>query len=76
MTKAARIVLKVDGREKRKVLPSDLRRSAITQMYFHVGPERVQYMVGHMSSSTARDFYVGMNDEEQARLLSSIPWAA
>ena len=73
MTKGAGVGMMVEG-EPRKVRPSDLRRSAITQMYFYVGPERVQYMVGHLSSNTARDFYVGIDEEEQARLLGSIPW--
>ena len=54
--------------------PTALRRTAVTHMYRHVGPLKAKFMIGHSSSKTATDFYVGVTEQERFELMGSIPW--
>ena len=75
IAKSAGVYGNLDGYSE-PVIPkiSDLRRSVVKCYAGFVGMERLRYFVGHKSSNTAKDFYLGFSEEELAHVTGSLPW--
>ena len=61
--------------ENRLPNAGDIRRSVMRGYAEYVGLENLRFYVGHSSPNTAKQFYLGFNDEEIAKVVGGVPWA-